>query len=72
MEVGTGTAQPAVRARDFPVNNGALCIKGWTAADTLAHPDRLRTPLGRNAAGRLGPISWDEALDRLVAAIGRA
>ena len=29
----------------FPVNKGALCIKGWTAAATLAHPDRLTTPL---------------------------
>ena len=31
----------------FPVNKGGLCIKGWTAPETLAHPDRLLTPLAR-------------------------
>lgn len=35
----------------FPVNQGALCIKGWTAAATLAHPERLLHPLARNARG---------------------
>ena len=37
---------------DFPVNAGALCVKGWTAAETLSHAERLRAPLVRNAAGR--------------------
>ena len=54
---------------DFPVNKGALCIKGFTAAETLAHPDRLLTPLVRNAAGLLEPASWDAALDRVADAI---
>ncbi len=49
VEVGT---------RDFPTNRGGLCQKGWTAAELLDHPDRLRTPLVR---GR--PASWPEALD---------
>ena len=52
----------------FPVNKGALCIKGWTSAGALVHPDRLLTPLARNADGDLSPVSWDEALDRVVAA----
>jgi assimilatory nitrate reductase catalytic subunit len=47
----------------FPVNNGGLCIKGWTAAATLAHPERLRTPLVRAPSGRLEEASWDAALD---------
>src|SRR5881392_2789395 len=46
----------------FPVNNGALCVKGWTAPETLEHRDRLRTPLVRNAAGRLAPATWTDAL----------
>lgn len=50
----------------FPTNRGALCIKGWTAAETLRHPDRLRAPLARDAAGALVPASWDEALDRVA------
>ena len=53
---------------DFPVNKGALCIKGWTAAAALAHPDRLLTPLARNAAGDLAPTTWEDALDRVSAA----
>jgi assimilatory nitrate reductase catalytic subunit len=52
----------------FPVNNGALCIKGWTAAATLAHPDRLLTPLVRNSAGKLAPATWNEALDLVARA----
>src|SRR5436190_979375 len=51
---------------DFPVNKGALCIKGFTAADTLAHRDRLRTPLIRTARGILEPASWDAALNRIA------
>jgi len=53
----------------FPVNKGALCIKGFTAAETLAHPDRLRTPLLRNDLGALEPASWDDALERIAAGI---
>jgi len=53
----------------FPVNRGALCIKGWTSAGTLAHPDRLTRPLVRGPDGRLVPATWDEALDRIAAGI---
>jgi assimilatory nitrate reductase catalytic subunit len=53
----------------FPVNKGALCIKGFTAAETLAHPERLRAPLVRNELGVLEPTSWDVALDRVAAGI---
>ena len=53
---------------DFPVNKGALCIKGWTAAEALAHPERLLTPLVRDAGGQLVPATWDMALDRVAEA----
>ena len=46
----------------FPVNKGGLCVKGWSAAGTLAHPERLTTPLVRDAAGTLQPATWDAAL----------
>ena len=52
----------------FPVNKGALCIKGWTSAAPLSHPDRLLSPLVRNGAGELVPAAWDEALDRVAEA----
>ena len=47
----------------FPVNKGALCIKGWTAAATLDHPDRLLTPLARQRNGALAPVTWATALN---------
>ncbi len=53
----------------FPVNKGALCIKGFTAGDTLGHPDRLLSPLVRNADGVLEPASWDVAIDRVAEGI---
>ncbi|MFW6773438.1 molybdopterin oxidoreductase family protein [Nocardioides sp. CPCC 205120] len=56
----------------FPVNEGALCRKGWTSAGLRGHRERLTTPLVRDRAadgtrGELRPATWDEALD-LVAA----
>src|SRR4029077_17729612 len=35
---------------------------------TLAHPERLLTPLARDASGTLVPVTWDEALMRVVQA----
>ncbi|MPZ19704.1 MAG: molybdopterin-dependent oxidoreductase [Luteitalea sp.] len=54
---------------EFPVNGGALCVKGWTAGTTLDHPDRLLTPLVRGVDGLLVPASWDAALDRVARGI---
>ncbi|MFC5720501.1 molybdopterin-dependent oxidoreductase [Streptomyces gamaensis] len=48
---------------DFPVNLGALCGKGRSAADPLDAGVRLTAPLVRDA-GRLREAGWDEALDR--------
>ena len=55
----------------FPVNKGGLCVKGWSAADTLAHPDRLLNPLMRNARGALVATTWEAALDRVARDIQR-
>jgi assimilatory nitrate reductase catalytic subunit len=57
----------SVAPRDFPTNRGGLCQKGWTSVELLDHPERLTTPLLRDAKGApLRPASWDEALDRVV------
>jgi assimilatory nitrate reductase catalytic subunit len=65
------TLQPA----DFPTNRGGLCSKGWSAPELLDHPERLTRPLVRAVPGdRSSPLvetTWDEALDRVVAAIER-
>ncbi|MGY1796116.1 molybdopterin oxidoreductase family protein [Geodermatophilus sp. SYSU D00525] len=60
---------------DFPTNRGGLCSKGWSAAELLDHPERLTRPLVRAVPGdRTSPLvesSWEEALGRVVAAVGR-
>jgi assimilatory nitrate reductase catalytic subunit len=66
---GTDGVRSVAGDPEFPVNKGALCIKGFTAADTLDHPDRLRTPLIRTGRGTLEPASWDAALDRIASGI---
>ncbi|MEU6115166.1 molybdopterin oxidoreductase family protein [Streptomyces sp. NPDC047117] len=55
----------------FPVNRGALCGKGRTAAEVLDRRVRLTEPLVRDGA-ELRPATWDEALDRVAAGLGRA
>ena len=67
----TGSAKAPVVSGDpdFPVNRGRLCAKGFTAAATLSHPERLTTPLARDVSGNLVPVSWNAALDRVEAGI---
>lgn len=73
MHVVDGADGPSVEPRDFPVNRGGLCRKGWTAAALLRHPDRLRAPLVRERRG--GPLvetTWEDALARTAAALDAA
>lgn len=57
----------AVDAADFPVNQGSLCHKGWTAAELLTAPDRLTTPLVRDKRSEpFRAASWTSALDLVV------
>jgi assimilatory nitrate reductase catalytic subunit len=72
MTLHSDDGQTTVAGRDFPVNRGGLCRKGWTAAELLHHPERLTAPLMREEKrGELRPASWDEALDRIVNEIRR-
>jgi assimilatory nitrate reductase catalytic subunit len=57
-------APAAVSPRDFPVNRGGLCQKGWTSAALLTTPDRLTAPLIKDReTGTHRQATWDEALD---------
>jgi anaerobic selenocysteine-containing dehydrogenase len=57
--------------RDDVFSKGFICPKGSTLKQLHDDPDRLRTPLVRNASGGLVEASWDEAwayvADRLAA-----
>ena len=49
---------------EFPVNEGAMCRKGWTATGLRGSRERLTAPLVRDrATGELRTATWDEALD---------
>jgi len=59
----------AVRGNPLhPVNRGKLCPKGLSEHHILAAPGRAKQPLLRKN-GMLVPVSWDEALDTMVARI---
>lgn len=50
----------------FTVNNGSLCIKGWTAAEILHHPIRITKPLAKRANGQWEAISWNAAFQLIA------
>ena len=71
MLIGTKDGK-AVAARgnpEHPVNRGKLCPKGLSEHHVLTAPGRATTPMLRKD-GVLVPVSWDEALDTMVARIG--
>ncbi|HEB91300.1 MAG TPA: nitrate reductase, partial [Deltaproteobacteria bacterium] len=53
-------------ARDYPVNLGMACPKGWEALAALEAEDRATMPLLRDAAGDLEPVSWEIATTEFV------
>lgn len=65
--------QPAVplevSGRDFPTNRGGLCRKGWTSASLLRHNGRVTEPMLKGSDGVHQPISWDQALALITAAV---
>jgi assimilatory nitrate reductase catalytic subunit len=60
---GSVTVKPN---NQFPVNNGSLCIKGWTAADILNHSERITQPLAKVANGQFEAISWNAAFQLIA------
>lgn len=53
--------------KDYPVNLGMACPKGWEALTPLAASDRVTTPLLRNpTTGKLEPVDWPTALRAFV------
>ncbi len=56
--------------RDYPVNLGMACPKGWEALTPLAAADRATVPLLRDPAqpdSALAPTSWPRALEAFTA-----
>lgn len=61
-----------VEPRDHAINRMKLCPKGVVAYQQVNHQDRLLTPLMRDRRrDPLRPVSWEEALERVVSEIRR-
>ena len=52
-----------------PENRGRLCAKAPAAVDLVYHPDRLREPLKRQPDGTFIPVSYEQAMDEIAAAM---
>lgn len=55
-----------------PVNQGGLCPKGLAGIQLVYHPGRIKSPMqrvGPPGSDTFEPISWNAALDRIVAAL---
>jgi anaerobic selenocysteine-containing dehydrogenase len=66
LHLRDGAAVGLTPAADYPVNSGMACPKGWEALSVLDAPDRATTPLLRNAASHLEPVTWDRALRTFI------
>jgi len=69
LEVLDGEIVGVIPAKEHPISQGRLCIKGWNAASFVYHPDRLKTPLIRRGDG-FEEATWDEALMLVAERLG--
>jgi len=61
LEVLDGEVIGTLPQKDHPINEGKLCIKGWSAHEFIYADGRLTKPLIRKG-DKLEEASWDEAL----------
>ena len=61
LQVLDGALVGTLPAKEHPVSQGGLCIKGWNVHAFVSHKDRLRTPMIRKN-GKLEEATWEEAL----------
>jgi predicted molibdopterin-dependent oxidoreductase YjgC len=69
LEVLDGEIVGVIPAKEHPISQGKLCIKGWNAASFVYHPDRLKTPLIRRGDS-FEEATWDEALSLVAERLG--
>ena len=69
LQVLDGQVIGVLPAKQHPISEGKLCIKGWNAHAFIHHPDRLSTPLIREN-GEFREAPWGEALDLVAEKLG--
>ena len=70
ITVENGMAVKVAGDPDHPPTHGALCAKVARYTERTYHKDRLLQPMrrvGKKGQGRFEPISWDEAIQTIVA-----
>ncbi len=65
VEDGTVTAWKP--DRDYPVNQGRSCPKGFNLLEPFHAEDRVTAPLLRGEDGALHPVSWEVAFNEFTA-----
>ena len=66
LEVLDGKLVGTLPSKTALVNEGKLCVKGWTVHEFVTSPKRLTKPMVRKD-GELEETSWDEALNMAAA-----
>lgn len=70
LQVMDGKLVGVLPAKNHPISEGSLCIKGWNAHAFVNHNDRLKTPLIRNN-GKFLEASWEDALSVIAEKLNR-
>jgi len=65
LEVLDGKIIGTLPQKDHPINEGALCIKGWSAHECIYDEVRLKRPLLKKE-GSLKEVSWEEAFEEVA------
>ncbi|MBL7944316.1 MAG: molybdopterin-dependent oxidoreductase, partial [Flavobacteriales bacterium] len=71
VAVNGGKVKSIQAPYEAEANAGHTCLKGRYAFSFYNHPDRIRTPLIRDAKGELQPATWDEAYDYIAEKLNR-
>jgi predicted molibdopterin-dependent oxidoreductase YjgC len=61
LQVLDGILIGMLPSKSNPINDGSLCIKGWTSHEFVYHEKRLKNPLMKRD-GVFVESSWEEAL----------
>src|SRR5438270_3952433 len=74
VDVEDGRLVGVAGAPDNPDSRGFLCVRGQASREIIGNSQRLLYPLVRERRGgdAWRRVSWDEALDRIAAAMRAA
>ncbi len=70
LHVESGRVVGTSPVRDHPVNEGALCVKGYSCHEFVHHPDRLKVPLIKTSWG-YREATYEEALSTTAETLQR-